>query len=71
MEEKEVVKLDKTGKHLIKYEDSPLMSTYLLAYVVGEFDYVEGKTNEGVVVRVFTLLEEKKKVILLCQWQQE
>lgn len=32
------------------------MSTYLLAYVVGEFDYVEDKTSNGVVVRVYTPL---------------
>lgn len=29
-------------------------STYLLAFIVGEFDYVEGKTKEGVEIRVFT-----------------
>ena len=30
------------------------MSTYLLAYIVGEFDYVEDHTQEGVKVRVYT-----------------
>ena len=30
------------------------MSTYLLAFVVGEFDYVETETAEGVTVRVYT-----------------
>lgn len=31
------------------------MSTYLVAVVVGHFDYIEDKTNDGVVVRVYTL----------------
>eukprot|EP00026_Physarum_polycephalum_P002309 Phypoly_transcript_02315.p1 GENE.Phypoly_transcript_02315~~Phypoly_transcript_02315.p1 ORF type:complete len:885 (+),score=198.44 Phypoly_transcript_02315:95-2656(+) len=38
----------------IKFAPSPIMSTYLVAMVVGEFDYVEDKTKEGVLVRVFT-----------------
>lgn len=30
------------------------MSTYLLAWVIGEFDYVEKTTSDGVVCRVYT-----------------
>ena len=30
------------------------MSTYLLAFAVGEFDSIEGKTETGTPVRVFT-----------------
>ncbi len=33
---------------------TPVMSTYLLAFIVGEFDYVEGHDSNGVLVRVFT-----------------
>lgn len=36
------------------FMDSPKMSTYLLAFVVGEFDFVSATTNHGVQVRVFT-----------------
>ncbi|XP_044168747.1 puromycin-sensitive aminopeptidase-like isoform X1 [Acropora millepora] len=38
----------------VKYTRSPIMSTYLLAFVVGEFDFVEGKDSDGVVIRVYT-----------------
>ena len=42
------------AKTLIRFEETPVMSTYLLAYIVGEFDYVEDHTQEGVKVRVYT-----------------
>ncbi|XP_065074613.1 puromycin-sensitive aminopeptidase [Ochlerotatus camptorhynchus] len=42
------------GLRTLKYGRSPIMSTYLVAVVVGEFDYVEGKSKDGVLVRVFT-----------------
>lgn len=42
------------GRKVVRFEETPLMSTYLVAFVVGEFDYVEGRTAEGVQVRVYT-----------------
>ena len=30
------------------------MSTYLLAFIVGEFDFIEATDANGVLVRVFT-----------------
>lgn len=38
----------------ITYLDSPKMSSYLLAFCVGEFDYVQAQTDHGVLVKVFT-----------------
>ncbi|KAK3768872.1 hypothetical protein RRG08_021880 [Elysia crispata] len=38
----------------VSYSTTPIMSTYLLAFVVGEFDYVEGADSNGVAVRVYT-----------------
>ncbi|KAL6599309.1 hypothetical protein ACP70R_045803 [Stipagrostis hirtigluma subsp. patula] len=38
----------------VQYQESPLMSTYLVAIVVGLFDYVEGVTSQGTTVRVYT-----------------
>ena len=44
------------------YERTPIMSTYLLAFIVGEFDFVEGTDKDGVKVRVYTPLGKKEQV---------
>ena len=36
------------------------MSTYLLAFVIGEYDYVEQTDKNGVLVRVYTPLGKKE-----------
>lgn len=38
----------------ITYLDSPKMSTYLVAFCVGEFDHVQAQTQHGVLVKVYT-----------------
>ena len=42
------------GLKTVRFAETPVMSTYLLAFIVGEFDYVETQTKEGVTVRVYT-----------------
>ncbi|XP_053994553.1 puromycin-sensitive aminopeptidase isoform X1 [Hylaeus volcanicus] len=37
-----------------EFETTPIMSTYLVAVVIGEFDYIDKKSSDGVLVRVFT-----------------
>lgn len=37
------------------------MSSYLVAIVVGEFDYIEDKSSDGVLVRVYTPLNKKEQ----------
>lgn len=39
---------------VVQYERTPIMSTYLLAFVVGEYDFIEDKDSDGVLVRVYT-----------------
>ena len=37
----------------ISFLESPKMSTYLLAFCVGEFDFVQAQTEHGVLVKVY------------------
>ncbi|KAF7139037.1 hypothetical protein RHSIM_Rhsim07G0175300 [Rhododendron simsii] len=37
----------------VHYEESPIMSTYLVAVVIGLFNYVEDHTSDGIKVRVY------------------
>ncbi|XP_037041588.1 puromycin-sensitive aminopeptidase-like [Bradysia coprophila] len=43
----------------IRFDTTPVMSTYLVVVVVGEYDYVETKSNDGVLVRVYTPVGKK------------
>nr|XP_018910146.1 PREDICTED: puromycin-sensitive aminopeptidase-like [Bemisia tabaci] len=45
---------DANGNKVLKFAPTPVMSTYLVAVVVGEFDYIEDKSDDGVLVRVYT-----------------
>ena len=38
------------------------MSTYLVAFIVGEFDFVEAQSSDGVKIRVYTPLGKKEQV---------
>ena len=33
--------------HTVRFARTPRMSTYILAFCVGEFEYIEGHTREG------------------------
>lgn len=37
----------------VQFEESPIMSTYLVAIVVGLFDYAESQTSDGIKVRCY------------------
>ena len=45
--------VDKT-KRVVKFGTSPIMSTYLLAFVIGEYDHIEKLTKRGIPVRTYT-----------------
>lgn len=41
------------GQREVRFEPSPLMSTYLVAFIVGDLASVEGTSGNGTLVRVF------------------
>uniref|UniRef100_A0A8C6LZL3 Puromycin-sensitive aminopeptidase n=1 Tax=Nothobranchius furzeri TaxID=105023 RepID=A0A8C6LZL3_NOTFU len=38
----------------VKFAPTPIMSTYLVAFVIGEYHHVESQSSDGVTVRVYT-----------------
>ena len=49
------VNLDNDGKkYIFTYSDSPLMSSYLFTFVIGNYDLIETVNQSNVKIRVFT-----------------
>merc|ERR1711931_496617 len=38
---------------VVSFDRTPVMSTYLLAFIVGEFDFTEDESGDGVKIRVY------------------
>ncbi|MBI3631917.1 MAG: M1 family metallopeptidase [Candidatus Vogelbacteria bacterium] len=47
------IKEHESGYKLVSFAPTPKMSTYLVAFIIGEFDFLETKSKEGTIVRVF------------------
>ena len=45
---------------VVKFATTPKMSTYIIAFIVGDYDYVEGKADNDVTVRVYTSAGKSK-----------
>jgi len=55
-----VDKIEKTDKgSLYRFLITPYMSTYLLSWVIGKFEYLEGISKTGVNIRVYTPVGRK------------
>lgn len=47
------------GFKTVTFAPTPKMSTYLLAFIVGDFEFTEKKTKNGVLVRVYAIPGKK------------
>uniref|UniRef100_A0A7S1XT33 Aminopeptidase n=1 Tax=Phaeomonas parva TaxID=124430 RepID=A0A7S1XT33_9STRA len=54
MPEAEAALIEEGRLRSVQFLPSPRMSTYLLAFCVGEFDFVQKLTDHGVIVKVYT-----------------
>ena len=43
-----------SGLKIVEFESTPKMSTYILAFLIGEFEHLQSRTKDGILVRVFT-----------------
>src|SRR5689334_9381645 len=57
----DVVEEHEGGYKLVKFAPTPKMSTYLLAFIIGNFEWIEKKSKHGVLVRVFVTPGKKKQ----------
>lgn len=52
----------KNGLQSVVFDTSPIMSTYLLAFVYGEIEAKEAKTKNGTLIRAFATKDKIKQV---------
>jgi puromycin-sensitive aminopeptidase len=57
----EGIKEHESGYKMVSFAPTPKMSTYLVAYIIGELEYLETKTKEGTIVRVFVTPGKKEQ----------
>ncbi|MBI4035953.1 M1 family metallopeptidase [Candidatus Daviesbacteria bacterium] len=50
-----------SGYKLIEFAPTPKMSTYLLAFIVGEFEFIQGESGKRKGIRVFTTPGKKNQ----------
>lgn len=53
------IKEHEAGYKVVQFSPTPKMSTYLLAFIIGDFEYIEGYTKDKVQVRIFTTKGKK------------
>ncbi|MEK7586123.1 MAG: M1 family metallopeptidase [Patescibacteria group bacterium] len=63
----QTIKEHEAGYKVVEFASTPRMSTYLLAFIIGEFEFVEGYTKDKVQVRVFTTKGKKHQAKFALQ----
>ncbi|HYF96554.1 MAG TPA: aminopeptidase, partial [Patescibacteria group bacterium] len=53
----------KGDQRAVSFEPTPSMSTYLLAFVVGEMHCVEAKTKDGITLRTWASIAQPKRFL--------
>ncbi|KAI3380154.1 hypothetical protein SNEBB_008330 [Seison nebaliae] len=46
----------------IKFNKTPIMSTYLLAWVIGHYECIEGRSSENILVRCWSIVGQKERL---------
>ena len=52
---------DQNRTCLYEFHPTPTMSTYLVAFAIGAYDYVETRDRNGVLIRVYTPVGKTKR----------
>ena len=50
----------------VLFDKTPVMSTYLLAWIIGEFESVQSKTSRDILVRVWATIGRKSEAEFAC-----
>jgi len=50
------------NKRVVKFQKSPIMSTYLVAYIIGEYEFIHSKSKNGTDIKVYTLPNKTDQV---------